>query len=170
MKKHCIILLILCLFALPVRADIASGILEFVYGVLYFSIGTTPCKDIVEKEGGKEGAMRQMRQIVDTANNIAGKDTVDIRMIEYHFGELYEYCEHHPQDLFGQALLIVLRPMFSDMTHDLNDQVRQNSRSPIMSNEIPPVSNQDNRSTHNHSRVTGDTGATTESDGVEFIN
>ncbi|MBQ4875531.1 MAG: hypothetical protein HRK26_05455 [Rickettsiaceae bacterium H1] len=97
--------------------NFATGIWEFIYGLLYLNIGTTSCKEIVDKSGveGKNAFLSQINQLINTANNLAGKETVDKAAVEKYAGDLYGYCQSHPEELFVKALAVVSRPMFTDM-------------------------------------------------------
>ncbi len=112
--------------------DIPGGLSQFIYGLLYLNIGTTSCKEITDKEGGREGSIAQMKQLVETANSMAGKDTIDMNELIQYFDDLYEYCENNPDEIFAQALAKIARPLFTIKnrhgTHMRNNLNNHNSR------------------------------------------
>ena len=144
--------IMIVLLVSPARSygtDIASGLSEFIYGALYANIGITSCKEITDKENGKEEALGKMSALVNTANSMIGEDKVDMEAIRDYFEALYSYCEDNPNELFAQALAKTAKPLFTGNNKDDYIGDRMNHHKKKKNQWSPPPSPSDQSTSSN---------------------
>ena len=167
MKQVMFFVLALFFSLSPLRAnDIASGISEFIYGFLYLNIGTTSCQEIINRSGekGADGFSAQINQLIDAADSLAGRKTVNKDVLNEYSQRLYNYCKQNPGQLFVKALASVSRPLFSDARQELDRNVASLPNTKQRS-AVQPLTNENYM--HNNVRSSTDTRAN--NNGIDFI-
>ncbi len=98
--------------------NVATGISEFIYNMMYLNIGATPCQDVINRSRGQreKALVAQINQVINTSNSLIGKETLNRQSLEEYATNIYNYCEENPEKMVMHALLNSSKPIAKNAT------------------------------------------------------
>jgi hypothetical protein len=80
--------------------------LEYIFTMVYFETAMTPCTEVISKpRDALISLVNSTLSMIDNSVKLKGFDKNDVIA---KLNAAYDYCEAHPNDMFGKAIIVSL--------------------------------------------------------------